>query len=585
MHFPNLLKSLLLLAGAAWVASPAFAQKLHEDVGYTQTVLVANKKEYNPQIVDERMRDAWGIALRPPGAGGHLWISNAGTGTSSEFIGDVPGEALHQDGLKIVELDQPRWTDHGHAYITGQALTEASNTRAKAAENRLAEVQKNLQKAEGRTQTLEASSQEAQRILQAAKDEEKALRKGMPGLSAETALAQKELKDVLAQRTIAETRLATLTSEVSKLEERLTAAQRDLAAIEQTRTIATQAHAEKKQQVAELESRCQALLSEKATAEGHVSTLNAQRAEREKELTSYKESLTARVEELRQEEERIADSIRSKRDQLQSAETGFEDLQKKVEVLQARHAEFVSNGPRIQSLNDSIAQLEAKHRDLSQKVSSSSEDELSQHVKLTALQETIAAESKRLDQIRREREIEEKDRRAALDKAQKEFQTSQESQKEDLKQAELSTMGRLKDRIKELEDKHEALRKSLSKATDESTVIMFAQDLIKRLDLIDLLIQKYSSTEANGNVEKQLLTLRCSFEDILAQHGVVPYSVPAGTEVDMDLRHRISVVESNVTRTKAKAKVVASFRPGFLYQPHGKQEVILRKVEVKTSSE
>jgi uncharacterized protein (TIGR03118 family) len=103
------------------------AQKFHEDLGYSQTVLVANKAEYKPQIVDEKMLDAWGIALRPPGAGGHIWISNAGTGSSSEFIGDVPGNPLHQDGLKIVELDQPKWTDHGYAFVTGQVYNAASD--------------------------------------------------------------------------------------------------------------------------------------------------------------------------------------------------------------------------------------------------------------------------------------------------------------------------------------------------------------------------------------------------------------------------------------------------------------------------
>ncbi len=73
------------------------------------------------------MQDGWGIALRPPGAGGHIWISNAGTGSSSEFIGDVPGNPLHQDGLKLVVLDQPRWTDHGRAFVTGQAYNSASD--------------------------------------------------------------------------------------------------------------------------------------------------------------------------------------------------------------------------------------------------------------------------------------------------------------------------------------------------------------------------------------------------------------------------------------------------------------------------
>jgi len=35
----------------------------------------------------------------------------------------------------------------------------------------------------------------------------------------------------------------------------------------------------------------------------------------------------------------------------------------------------------------------------------------------------------------------------------------------------------------------------------------------------------------------------------------------------------------------AKPKVVESYRPGFIYESAGGKEVVLRKVEVKTSSE
>jgi uncharacterized protein (TIGR03118 family) len=127
MKVTNLSPSLLLIAGLTFATATASAQKLRDELGYRQTNLVANKAEYNPQIVDELMRDAWGIALRPPGAGGHIWVSNAASGTSSEFIGDVPGNPLHQDGLKIVHLDEPRWTDHGYAFVTGQAYNSASD--------------------------------------------------------------------------------------------------------------------------------------------------------------------------------------------------------------------------------------------------------------------------------------------------------------------------------------------------------------------------------------------------------------------------------------------------------------------------
>jgi uncharacterized protein (TIGR03118 family) len=116
---------LVFVVGAAM--APAILTARPSRGGYEQTNLVANKAEYHPLIVDPKMINAWGIALRPPGAGGHIWISNAGTGTSSEYIGDVSGNPLHQDGLKLVELDQPSFTDHGYAFVTGQAYNSASD--------------------------------------------------------------------------------------------------------------------------------------------------------------------------------------------------------------------------------------------------------------------------------------------------------------------------------------------------------------------------------------------------------------------------------------------------------------------------
>ncbi len=121
----NLSTKLVLLLSTAVMTATAAAQT--RDGGCLQTNLVANKEEYHPQIVDERMINAWGIALRPPGAGGHIWVTNAGHGSSSEYIGDVPGNPLHQDGLKLVNLETPAFTDHGYAFVTGQAYNSASD--------------------------------------------------------------------------------------------------------------------------------------------------------------------------------------------------------------------------------------------------------------------------------------------------------------------------------------------------------------------------------------------------------------------------------------------------------------------------
>ena len=41
--------------------------------------------------------NAWGIAIRPAGFGGHFWVESNGAGTTNEFIGDVGGTPLFSD--------------------------------------------------------------------------------------------------------------------------------------------------------------------------------------------------------------------------------------------------------------------------------------------------------------------------------------------------------------------------------------------------------------------------------------------------------------------------------------------------------
>jgi uncharacterized protein (TIGR03118 family) len=72
--------------------------------GYVQTNLVANWDAYKPQIVEPDLKNAWGISMRPAGAGGHFWITANGTGKSFEYVGDVAGKKLFQDDLKEVTV-------------------------------------------------------------------------------------------------------------------------------------------------------------------------------------------------------------------------------------------------------------------------------------------------------------------------------------------------------------------------------------------------------------------------------------------------------------------------------------------------
>jgi len=97
-------RSLASVIAAACVAG-AQAQS-----GYVQTILVANDPAYEPlNLVDPLLGNGWGVALRPPGAGGHFWISNFNTGTTTTYVGDVRDAngvftPLYQDSLTVVEI-------------------------------------------------------------------------------------------------------------------------------------------------------------------------------------------------------------------------------------------------------------------------------------------------------------------------------------------------------------------------------------------------------------------------------------------------------------------------------------------------
>ncbi|CAN5501489.1 TIGR03118 family protein [soil metagenome] len=77
-------------------------EQVSSDSGYRQTNLVANKASYEPLILQPDLVDAWGIAIRPAGAGGHFWVT--GMGKSFEYVGDVNGTPLHVDNLDVIDL-------------------------------------------------------------------------------------------------------------------------------------------------------------------------------------------------------------------------------------------------------------------------------------------------------------------------------------------------------------------------------------------------------------------------------------------------------------------------------------------------
>ena len=73
---------------------------------YAQRTFVATNTSYQPEFAAEPLfADAWGIAIRPAGAGGHFWV--LAQNVAYEYVGDVNGTPLSQDSLKKVTLPGP----------------------------------------------------------------------------------------------------------------------------------------------------------------------------------------------------------------------------------------------------------------------------------------------------------------------------------------------------------------------------------------------------------------------------------------------------------------------------------------------
>jgi uncharacterized protein (TIGR03118 family) len=99
---------LAVVGVAACSSSPTSGPVASPDNHYRQTNLAANSDAYKARFTIPEMVNAWGVAIRPKGAGGHFWVA-AGQ-ASYEFVGDVADSndqkmrELHQDPLKAVTI-------------------------------------------------------------------------------------------------------------------------------------------------------------------------------------------------------------------------------------------------------------------------------------------------------------------------------------------------------------------------------------------------------------------------------------------------------------------------------------------------
>jgi hypothetical protein len=127
-QFIPVLSAILFVASA----SSMLAQNAYVESDLVCDSTYYTQKGYTPQanpniFKDDHIIDAWGLAIRPAGAGGHFWIEGAMTGFSATYQGDVNGTPLQQDPLTSVPLDTPAFTDHGYAFVTGVVYNSASD--------------------------------------------------------------------------------------------------------------------------------------------------------------------------------------------------------------------------------------------------------------------------------------------------------------------------------------------------------------------------------------------------------------------------------------------------------------------------
>lgn len=95
--------------------------------GYKLTNLVANKQIYAPELIDKNMINAWGLAIRPAGEGGHFWINNTDTGTVSLYVGDTMDKPIYQDDIALVTIAKPKQSKEPHSAPTGQVFNDNTN--------------------------------------------------------------------------------------------------------------------------------------------------------------------------------------------------------------------------------------------------------------------------------------------------------------------------------------------------------------------------------------------------------------------------------------------------------------------------
>ncbi len=119
--------------------------------------------------------------------------------------------------------------------------------------------------------------------------------------------------------------------------------------------------------------------------------------------------------------------------------------------------------------------------------------------------------------------------------------------------------------------------------TEQVPVEEVCQELIKRLDLIDDLLERYTSVKKDEEVVKDMEALKRAFQDMLGQYQVEAYSFDPETEINVEMRKKIEIVDTvKSTKKNGANRIVQTLHEGYVRQREGSQPVILRKAHVTT---
>ena len=126
-HLVQLAVALAIIASVAVSPKTAMAAEGY----YLQRNLVTNfRDKYRTRLEPGRntlrndlVLNAWGLALRPAGAGGHWWIANTDSGTVVTYVGDTDTTPLFQDALKTVRVEPALATPEQAPTPTGQVFS------------------------------------------------------------------------------------------------------------------------------------------------------------------------------------------------------------------------------------------------------------------------------------------------------------------------------------------------------------------------------------------------------------------------------------------------------------------------------